>query len=334
LRGVGQGGGAAAGAANGMERPIEPESSAAQAARLGEALRDARVARGLSLEDLAASLRIRRAHLAALEAGRVGDLPAQVYAVGFVRAYARALGLDEEEAVRRWREAAGATATRRAPELAFPAPVAERGLPGAATVLAGAAALVICVSLGWWLWSAGGGTPGTVDAVPRPPPPAEQPAARGSGGMAAVAVPGPSGAPGAQVPVQAAPPSAANAPPSPASPAQQPAAAPAGIARARGEGRILLRAPDVDVWIQVRERTADGPVVADRVLRPGEGWAVPARDGLLLSTGNAAALEVVVDGEPVPAALGPGPAVRRGVPLDPDRLKASSAAAPRRPAAR
>jgi cytoskeleton protein RodZ len=308
---------------------MEPASSAVQ--RVGEALRDARVARGLSLEDMAASLRIPRAHLAAIEEGRVGDLPAPVYALGFVRVYARALGLDEEEAVRRWREASsGAAAARRAPELVFPGPAAERRPPGGAPVLAGAAALVVVAGalLGWWLWSGEDGGRSGAEAVP--PPPAQQAAAPGAGGTA----PGPAGAPAGVRPPDVPPPTGAIAPPPPPAggPAQPPAAAPAaGTARPPGDGRILLRARDVDVWIQVRERAADGPVVADRVLRPGEGWAVPARDGLVLSTGNAAALEVVVDGEPVPAGLGPGPAVRRGVPLDPDRLRA---AAPRRPAAR
>ncbi len=37
-------------------------------------------------------------------------------------------------------------------------------------------------------------------------------------------------------------------------------------------------------------------------------------------TGNAGALEILVDGEPVPP-IGPPAAVRRDVPLDADRLK-------------
>ena len=80
-----------------MKRPFRPEPSAGEAARLGEELRDARFALGFSIEDIAASLRIRRPYLVALEEGRVRDLPAPAYAVGFVRTYARALGLDEDD---------------------------------------------------------------------------------------------------------------------------------------------------------------------------------------------------------------------------------------------
>ena len=59
----------------------------------------------------------------------------------------------------------------------------------------------------------------------------------------------------------------------------------------------------------------------NRVLRPGESYAVPARDGLLLSTGNAGGLDILVDGQLTPG-LGGTKAVRRDIPLEPERLKA------------
>ena len=68
-----------------MKRLSQFDAASAESARLGAELRDARLALGLSLEDLAQSLRIRRVYLAALEEGRVRDLPAPAYAVGFVR---------------------------------------------------------------------------------------------------------------------------------------------------------------------------------------------------------------------------------------------------------
>jgi len=102
--------------------------------------------------------------------------------------------------------------------------------------------------------------------------------------------------------------------------AAQPAAAPGP--------RVLLRARGADVWIQVRGRD-NGPVLVDRILRPGDSWTAPAQDGLVLATGNAPSLDLVVDGEPL--GFGPGQSVRRGIPLDPERLKAALAAAPARP---
>lgn len=61
----------------------------------GEKLRRAREAKGLSREDIAASTKIAERHLVAIEEGRFCDLASRTYAVGFARAYARAVDLDE-----------------------------------------------------------------------------------------------------------------------------------------------------------------------------------------------------------------------------------------------
>jgi len=59
--------------------------------------------RGLSLAQVAAETRVRRLYLTALEDGEHGPLPSRPFAVGYVRAYARALGLDGDEIVARFR---------------------------------------------------------------------------------------------------------------------------------------------------------------------------------------------------------------------------------------
>ncbi|RAI59155.1 DUF4115 domain-containing protein [Roseicella frigidaeris] len=291
-----------------MKRLSPPNAAAPEPTRLGAELRDARLALGLSIEDLARSLRIRRGYLEALEAGRLAELPAPAYATGFVRAYARALGLEEAEIVRRFRAASGPQAARRT-DLVFPEPVPDRGAPAGATILLGAV-LVIGAYMGWYAWSGTGER--LVDAVP-PPPAIGQGHGQGQDGAPGEAAPppNPAGANAAPVPPALAPP--AGAPPVAAAAGPAPSPAPPG------EGRILLRAR-VEVWIQVRERQG-GPVLVNRLLHPGEGWQVPAKDGLLLTTGNAGGLEVLVDGQPV-AGLGPGQTVRRDLLLDPERLKA------------
>ena len=63
----------------------------------GGILRSAREAAGLSRSDIASRTKIAERHLLAIEENRFGDLAARTYAVGFARAYARALGLDEAE---------------------------------------------------------------------------------------------------------------------------------------------------------------------------------------------------------------------------------------------
>jgi transcriptional regulator with XRE-family HTH domain len=61
---------------------------------LGEMLQRARQARGLTLEEVERDTRISRRYLAALENENFGLLPAPVYARGFLRTYARYLGLE------------------------------------------------------------------------------------------------------------------------------------------------------------------------------------------------------------------------------------------------
>ncbi len=65
----------------------------------GQLLRAARQERGLSLEDAERGTRIRRELLEALEADDYPRLPPSVYVRGFIRTYARWLGLDPEEVV-------------------------------------------------------------------------------------------------------------------------------------------------------------------------------------------------------------------------------------------
>ena len=64
------------------------------AARVGAELRHARERLGWTVAQVAESLRIRQPYLAAIEEGRLGELPGNAYAMGFVRTYATALGLD------------------------------------------------------------------------------------------------------------------------------------------------------------------------------------------------------------------------------------------------
>ncbi len=75
---------------------------------LGGYLKEAREEQGLTYEQLTAKTRIPEKHLEALEEEDYQRLPAKVFTKGFVRSYARALALDEEEAVRRFLETSSA----------------------------------------------------------------------------------------------------------------------------------------------------------------------------------------------------------------------------------
>lgn len=63
----------------------------------GAALRDARKAKGLSLEDLSRTTKIAIGILKALEESNVEKLPATIFTRGFLKSYAAEVGLDPEE---------------------------------------------------------------------------------------------------------------------------------------------------------------------------------------------------------------------------------------------
>src|SRR3984957_3816791 len=126
------------------------------APRAGAELREARERLGWALDDVAAMLRIRSSYLEALESGRLNQLPGNVYALGFLRSYATALGLDVEEVARRFRAEAGEIP--RHSELIFPVPVPERGLPAGALILLGLI-LVGGAYTGWYRMSGEGKLP-------------------------------------------------------------------------------------------------------------------------------------------------------------------------------
>lgn len=100
-----------------------------------------------------------------------------------------------------------------------------------------------------------------------------------------------------------------------------PPAAPDAAGPAAG-ARIVLQARD-EVWVQIRDGDS---AMMTRILRKGDAYRVPNRGGLMLLTGNAGALDIVVDGTVTPS-LGPIGAVRRDIPLDAERLLSGVAAA-------
>jgi cytoskeletal protein RodZ len=63
----------------------------------GEKLQQTRAEKGLSLEDVAKGTRIKKEFLSYIENGEYSKLPSASYAHGFVRNYAKFLGLPDEE---------------------------------------------------------------------------------------------------------------------------------------------------------------------------------------------------------------------------------------------
>src|SRR5260370_6384297 len=64
----------------------------------GERLRREREMRGITLDEISESTKISRRHLESLEREDFDSLPGGIFNKGFVRSYARFLGLDEDQA--------------------------------------------------------------------------------------------------------------------------------------------------------------------------------------------------------------------------------------------
>ena len=95
----------------------EPQTAPRNA---GEQLRAAREAAGLSRADVAAKTRVAERHLIAIEENRFSELAAPTYAVGFARAYARAVNLDEADIAKKVRRQLDAQShVRPEPEARF-----------------------------------------------------------------------------------------------------------------------------------------------------------------------------------------------------------------------
>lgn len=81
---------------------------------LGENFQRAREAKGLTLEEAAARTRILPQYLKAVEDNNYAKLPDEVFAKGFVRSYARLLGLNEGAVIRQFDESGGQFYAKRA----------------------------------------------------------------------------------------------------------------------------------------------------------------------------------------------------------------------------
>src|SRR3989344_4518487 len=118
---------------------------------LGRYFQECRMQRGMSLEEVSARTRIRLQTLQALERDDYPSLPVEVTVKGFVRAYARCLGLDEQDVSARYqgiaaayfRSAQPADPISRVKDTAAPEPVWNRHLTLAGLTIA---ALAVAVS--------------------------------------------------------------------------------------------------------------------------------------------------------------------------------------------
>jgi len=261
----------------------------------GENLRREREMRGVSLEEIAASTKISRRFLEAIEQDDFAKLPGGIFGRSFVRTYARYLGLDEERVMAEYQLAAqpGEDVNLHwmpASKSVAPQPVARAPLVATLvgiTLFAGGYAL-------YHYSRRAAEIPALFNSGPTAPP--TQPVTPPEANASTTSVNPPAGAT-APVTTRGVAPSASAVPAAGEGPLTQPSAqpsAPPGTQPAQ-EGELVLQVAATErSWVAV---DADGKTAFQRVLNPNEVKTVKAHDSFDVTAGNAQGIILTLNGE-------------------------------------
>lgn len=266
---------------------------------VGDILRRTREHYGYSTHDIENAIRIKAPQIAAIEAGDVENLPARVYAIGFVRAYAEYLRLDGEKIVQMFKEQTAGRNTN--PQLDFPVAASDSKMPPPWLVLA---SVVMAFIVLFVLWSAPQDK--SRDLVREIPPVPKELQIGFTDINSGFADP-------ALDPLS----SAAQSPP-------QTMEENGAIAEEQAPKGIILSITE-NSWVKIED--GSGKALVSRVLQAGDEYFVPDRPDLKMSIGNAGGVQIQVDGETL-ALLGEHGQVRRNIALNAQALKAQYSIAP------
>ena len=121
------------------KQPEQHDPADALVREVGAQLRQARIARGETVEQVAENLRIRPSYLHGLEQGDLSVMPGRTYALGFLRSYARYLGFDGEDLIAQIRSSVAGLS--RGTHLQSRTPLSESRLPKLPILVVSLAAL-------------------------------------------------------------------------------------------------------------------------------------------------------------------------------------------------
>ncbi len=246
-------------------------------AHVGERLAEARRAQDLTLQDIASRTRIPVRHLEAMEAGTFDSLPGRTYAIGFGKAYARAVDLPEDEIAQSIRDALGGSSaipSRDATQFDLDEP---SKVPSAKLALMAAAVGAVILIAGFGVWRTyffpGANVEELAQAADAD---AADPASRAKAGAA---------------------------------PARKTAAAPAVDPKAE----VVFTATEDNIWIKFYD--GEGKQLMQKQMALGEQYKVPS-DAVepQVWTGRPDAFEITVGGRNVPP-LGTSEVAVKDVPV-------------------
>lgn len=271
----------------------------------GEKLRREREMRGVSLEEIAESTKIGTRSLRALEEDDFDKLPGGIFNKGFVRAYSRFLGLDEEQtvadfdvALKEYNAANGRV--EEFPVESEPEPENFRGL-WLATV---AIVLMVAIAAGGYFLIRRVGVAKAIDRQAKNEAISQSPSLQ---------APAPAASPSVPIDSKPVPPTSARQP-KPKEPSQQ---KPGSVASAtvgnsdstlstgtidestsastKSPIRLLVFARE-DSWLSV---SADGRNLGQQTLAAQESRTINAQKEVRLKLGNVGGVEVSFNGKPV-----------------------------------
>lgn len=297
---------------------------------VGEFFKHVRETKGLTIDDVASKTRIRTDFLKALEDGNLAKLPDQVFAKGFVRTYARSLGLDEEDAMQRFVQSAGAFYDKQEERerLRLKQAEDERRRRSNRKVMALAVGVAVLVLI-LLLTREQSGILLTRPAPEPPPlsltapPPISPPESLLSPQPPEPSVEEPVGAGASEAEAEAesdageTPESAASALPPAMAAQEEPTPAPLSLPRdllgaSVGEAAMVLDLEALELtWVVVQ---IDGGSPHEALLRPGERVTWQGREQFTLTLGNAGGVRVELNGEPR-GPFGPSGSVARDIVL-------------------
>lgn len=125
----------------------------------GEILMEERIKRGLSLEEVSGKTKAKVSFLQAIEEGDYEKLPTSAYAKGFVRSYARFLGLDEKKILAFFRREYAQVKSRTGVP---PQPIEAQSLaltPGKVFAFFFSTAIIIFLAVLFWQYKSFAGAP-------------------------------------------------------------------------------------------------------------------------------------------------------------------------------
>jgi cytoskeleton protein RodZ len=253
----------------------------------GERLRREREMRGITLDEISESTKISRRHLESLEKEDFDELPGGIFNKGFVRAYARYLGIDEDQAVADY---SSATSEPPAPADQFPLDVhdkPDRKLNPRRSPVPLVLAVVALLAVLAVLWARNRGRRSEGPGNTTPPTAAAGSPHAGSAPVETGTRPAPT--PGKMVAAPATPKSA-----------------PASIAVTPGRTFVVVVKAKEPAWVSL---TADGKETWKGVMQADSQRLVRAAKSVVVTTGNAGGIEVSHNGRTL-GALGSESQVR------------------------